>query len=118
MHEAGIAQGLLDAALAALPAGKVKILKLVVTAGVLSGVEKECLSMYMAQLSQGTPAEGAELEMKIAPARLLCRTCKQASDYDGSGPVEVFCGKCGGPNSLEGGRDEIILESLEILQDE
>lgn len=117
MHEAGIAEGLLEAAMNALPPeGRdgMKIVRLTVAAGVLSGIEKECLSMYLEQLSKGTPAEGAELELKVLPAFLACRQCGRRVEYDGSGPVEVRCGACGGANELQGGRDEIILESLEV----
>ncbi len=118
MHEAGIAQGLLDAAVNSLPPGKVKIIKLVVTCGVLSGVQEECLSMYMGELSKGTPAEGAILEMKVAPAAVVCRKCGHREGYDGSGPVEITCGKCGGYTGLEGGRDEIILQTIEAEVEE
>ncbi|MFB3891703.1 MAG: hydrogenase maturation nickel metallochaperone HypA [Phycisphaerae bacterium] len=118
MHEAGIAQGILDAAMAVLPAGKVRITRLVVSAGVLSGVEEECLSMYLGELSRGTPAAGATLELKVARARLVCRECANSVEYDGSGPVQVACAKCGGNNGLEGGRDEIILESVEVVKDD
>ena len=85
MHEAGISQGLLQAALNALPAeGRdgMKIVRLTVVAGVFSGVEKECLAMYMEGLSKGTPAEGAELELKIMPAFLVCRDCARRVAYD------------------------------------
>jgi hydrogenase nickel incorporation protein HypA/HybF len=105
---------LLESALAALPPGKVKILKLVVSAGVLSGVEKECLSMYLAELGRNTPAAGAELELRIAPAKLVCNSCGSSTDYDPTGPVLVLCSLCGKPNSLQGGQDEIVLESLEV----
>jgi len=118
MHEAGIAQGILDAALAVLPGGKCRITKLIVAAGVLSGVEKECLSMYLEALGKGTPAQGAVLEMKISPAYLVCRECGRRNAYDPAGPVEVRCSECGGNNTLEGGRDEIILETLEVEKDD
>ena len=78
MHEARIAQGLLETALAALPPGGVKILKLVVSAGVLAGVEKECLRTYLAELGRGGPADGAELELRISPARLVCRMIRES----------------------------------------
>jgi hydrogenase nickel incorporation protein HypA/HybF len=117
MHEASIAQGLLEAALDALPRQgrrRMKIVRLTVSAGVLSGIEKECLSMYLEQLSKGTQAQGAELELKILPAMLVCGECGRRVEFDSAGPVEVRCGECGGANQLQGGRDEIILESLEV----
>lgn len=121
MHEAGIAEGILSAALASLPKdrpGKMKILKIVISAGVLSGVEEESLTMYLTALSEGTVAQGARLEMKIAPAKLVCRSCGASIDYDSAGPVEITCRQCGGPNGLEGGRDEIVLETLEVETDD
>jgi hydrogenase nickel incorporation protein HypA/HybF len=118
MHEAGIAQGILEAAMAVLPPGKVTITRLVVAAGVLSGVQEECLSMYLGELSRGTPAQGAVLEMKISKALLVCRECGLRVEYDGSGLVEARCRKCGGNNALEAGRNEIILESVEVRKDD
>jgi hydrogenase nickel incorporation protein HypA/HybF len=118
MHEAGIAQGLMDAAVAACPDGKVRITKLVVSAGVLSGVEKECLAMYVEALTKDTPHEGVTLELNVAPAFTVCRACGLRTSYDGRGPVEVVCAQCGGNNGLEGGREEIILESIEAVKED
>lgn len=119
MHEAGIAQGLLDAAVNALPPGKpCRITRVVVTAGVLSGVEEESLSLYWTALTKDTPAEGSALQLKTTPARLVCRKCASSIEYDGASPVEIECCKCGGLNGLEGGRDEIILESLDVEIDD
>jgi Zn finger protein HypA/HybF involved in hydrogenase expression len=117
MHEAGIAQGLLEAAINALPTEgreRMKIVRLTVAAGVLAGVEKECLTMYLDQLAKGTQVQGAALEMKILPAWLVCRECGNRVEFDSAGPVQVRCEKCGGPNELQGGRDEIVLESMEV----
>lgn len=117
MHEAGIAQGLLAAAIDALPKEgreRMKIVRMTVAAGVLAGVEKECLAMYLEQLCKGTPAQGARLEMKVLPAYLVCRECGHRVGFDSAGPVQVRCENCDGANELQGGRDEIVLESLEV----
>ena len=118
MHEAAIAKGLLESALAALPQGKVKIVKMVVSAGILAGVEKESLSMYLSVLGKGTPAENAALDLQVIPAKIICRSCGAWVEYDGAAPIEVTCRKCGGPNGLDGGRDPIVLETLEVEQNE
>ncbi|RPI64117.1 MAG: hydrogenase maturation nickel metallochaperone HypA [Planctomycetaceae bacterium] len=121
MHEAGIAEGILSAALDSLPkdrTGKMKIIKIVISAGVLSGVEEESLTMYLTALGEGTPAQGAKLEMKISPAKLVCRACGNSVNYNAAGPVDIECRKCGGPNGLEGGREEIVLETLEVQTDD
>lgn len=104
--------------MSALPGGDCRITRLVVSAGVLSGVQEECLSMYLEALGKGTVAEGAVLELKFSPAWLVCCQCGHRREHDPKGPVELDCEKCGGPNTLEGGRDEIILESLEVQKED
>lgn len=113
MHEASIAQGILDVALGALPDPHPKITRIVLVAGVLAGVEKECLTAYFDELARGTAAEGASIEIKREPASLICRTCGAITEYNGAGPVEVTCARCGGPNGLQGG-GALYVDSLEI----
>lgn len=113
MHEAPIAQGILDAALAALPDPQAKILKITVAAGVLAGVEGESLTLYFDELRKGTAAEGATLELKRIPARLVCADCHAQTPYDGLGDLQITCIQCGGPNHLNGG-SELYIESMEV----
>jgi hydrogenase nickel insertion protein HypA len=115
MHEMSIAQGILDTALGALPKEPAKIVKIVVVAGVLAGVERECLAMYFGELSKGTAAAGAALEVTPAPARLVCRDCGHSTDYDGRGDFKTRCPQCGGMHLLQGG-DELYVDHLEVEQ--
>jgi hydrogenase nickel incorporation protein HypA/HybF len=113
MHEASIAKGIIDTAVAALPRPGNKILKITVAAGVMAGVERESLELYFTELSKGTPAQGAALEVKHLPAKLICRECNHQVDYDNTGDLAVRCEACGGANRLQGG-DELYIESMEI----
>ena len=113
MHEASIAQGIIDVALKALPGKDTRIVRIAVVAGVLTNVQAESLEFCFTQLSRGTPAEGAALEVRKSPAKLICRKCRTSDDFDGTGPVETHCAKCGGPYELEGG-GELYVDSLEV----
>jgi len=114
MHEAAIAQGILDTASRALPASS-RVRGVRVVAGVFSGCERESLAMYFAELSHGTPLEGATLEVVSKPARLICRQCSFARDYHDIGDFATTCEHCGGDNRMEGG-SELFLESMEIYE--
>ena len=113
MHEAAIAQGILDTASRALPASSSRVRVVRVVAGVFSGCERESLAMYFAELSQGTALEGASLEVVRQPAKLICRACGHARDYHDTGDFVTHCEHCGGPNRMEGG-NELYLESMEM----
>ena len=121
MHEAAIAQGILDTAVRALPVGLqppsrggrpcVRVVRVV--AGVFSGCERESLAMYFAELSKGTPLDGASLEIVRQPARLVCRECGHDRPFHDDGDFATNCDRCGGPNRMEGG-NELYVESMEV----
>jgi len=113
MHEASIAQGILDTAVASLPGGKGRITRITVVAGAFTNVEGRCLEMYLSELSRGTAAEGAALEVKRPPASLVCRDCGTRAQYRNEGDLPVCCAVCGGSNRLEGG-DELYVDSIEV----
>ncbi len=113
MHEAPIAQGILDAALAALPDPQARITKVTVAAGVLAGLEGDSLRLYFDEIAKGTAAQGAQLELHRIPARLICADCHAETPYDGSGDLKIECVQCGGPNRLNGGA-ELYIESMEV----
>jgi hydrogenase nickel incorporation protein HypA/HybF len=113
MHEAPIAQALFDAAIASLPQPDSHIIRFNVVAGPFAGVDAECLRFYMTELCRGTVAEGAELVVKPAPAKLTCQSCGNAEDCESGSQVRFACTKCGGQNSVTGGHD-LYLDSIEV----
>jgi len=116
MHEAPIAQALLEAALASVPDPNTKITRLIVVSGPFSGVDAECLRFYVSELSKGTCADGAELVVRCEPARLVCGSCANVMPCASGSSIEFICPKCGGPNTVEGGRD-LYLDSIEVTAD-
>jgi hydrogenase nickel incorporation protein HypA/HybF len=113
MHEAAIAQAILETALTAAGKENTRITRIVVVAGALAGLEQPSLELYLTELSRGTPAEGATLEVKATPARLVCRACGHATAFDSGRTVDVQCSSCGGPNRLEAD-GACYLESIEV----
>lgn len=117
MHEAAIAKGILDAVLAASPAGATaengRITRVTVVAGALAGIIGESLDLFWTELCRGTAADGATLCLKIHPAMLVCRSCGNKLEHRPGRTVELACAACGGANRLEGGR-ELYVESMEV----
>jgi hydrogenase nickel incorporation protein HypA/HybF len=113
MHEAGIAQAILDTVLRSLPAGRPAIRRISVAVGVFSGVERDSLDLWLTELSKGTPAEGAVLDVRRQSARLVCKTCGHVESYDNDGDLHVRCVRCDAVNAMEGG-NELSVESIEV----
>ena len=118
MHEASIARGILDTAARALPSpadGQPprRVRGVRVVAGVFSGCERESLEQAFAAVTAGTVLEGATLEIVRRPARLICRACGFARDYNDTGDFAATCEHCGGQHRMEGG-NELFLESMDV----
>ena len=119
MHEAGIAESILKTALGALPRPGMKVTRIVVVVGPLSGIEEEPLSIWLEHMARRTPAEGAKLDFRRAAAALACSKCDYRGEYDGSAPLDPICPRCGQVVRLEsasagrGGPTDIYIESLE-----
>ena len=76
MHEASITDSLLSLALEkAREAEAVKITRINLVFGELSGVVGECVQFYFDVVSKNTLADGAILNYETRPARLRCRKC-------------------------------------------
>ncbi len=115
MHEGSVAQGVLDVAtraMASRPAAR-RITRINIVIGVLAGIDAECLKFYLQELSRDTPAFGAAIDVASRAAKLTCRSCGAAEDYDGLGDFSLHCSRCGGDNELGGG-DELYVESVEV----
>jgi len=78
MHELGIAESALEAALShATDAGAKRVLRLVIRVGTLSGVDPEALRFAFTAILPGTPAEGAALQIDSVPAVAYCPGCQR-----------------------------------------
>lgn len=116
MHEGSIAQGILTNALGALPPGRSHVItRISVVVGASVGVVPESLELYFRELSKGTPAAAAHLDLQSSPAWLVCRSCQGRVEHRPGDPVQLNCATCGGLNHLEGGR-ELFLKEMEVQE--
>ncbi|HTT69072.1 MAG TPA: hydrogenase maturation nickel metallochaperone HypA [Gemmatimonadales bacterium] len=115
MHEAGIAQNLIEAVqqrLASEPGARVAAIH--VRVGELSGVSTDALDFAFECLAASTPLSGARLVFDPVPLVVACDACGQES------PVEdlVFrCGVCGSERTRIVSGRELEVRTLE-LEDE
>jgi len=111
VHELGIANEILDAALSEADrhaAKKVTSIRLRV--GVLRAIEPENLSFLFEHLARGTPADGARLEIVEESIRVDCPECGLSEAH----AFTFECPRCHGPNVSVTGGDALSILSLEI----
>lgn len=106
MHEATLAENILDIALeAASKNHAAKIYKVGLTLGEMAGVEVEALTLAFDVLKKDTAADGAELVIKRVPIVATCNKCGKSFRLDG---YNFFCSECDGILILQSGRELLI----------
>jgi hydrogenase nickel incorporation protein HypA/HybF len=89
--------------------GAVRVHRLRVRLGALSGVEPALLASAYDAFRAGSVCATAPLEIVPSPARWTCRGCGADVPADGV----LACPRCGAPARLAAG-DEILLERIEM----
>ena len=112
MHEASIAQSILDIVARYAEGGKAgRVTRVTVKVGALAAVVPECLTFAFEALARGTCAEMSVLDVEEVEGRGTCRTC--GAEF----PVREFlpaCAHCGSPEVAVAGGDDLTVESMEI----
>jgi hydrogenase nickel incorporation protein HypA/HybF len=111
LHELSIAESVVR--IASRQADGRRVMKVQMKVGYLRQVVPSALIFGFGLLAEGTPVEGAELDMEQVPAEGRCRGCGVESllvDF----PLQ--CGGCGGFDLeiLKG--EELMVESLELQE--
>lgn len=122
MHEASLVQGLLDLALNALathnagcPAKKAgKIVEIKCQAGLLACFEANTLRACFEIFSEGTPAEGARLEIETMPLACDCINCGHKFELL---KRHFICPSCGSENIAFKGGNGLVLLALNVSED-
>jgi hydrogenase nickel incorporation protein HypA/HybF len=109
LHELSIAESVVR--IASRQADGRRVTKVQMKVGYLRQVVPSALTFGFGLLAEGTPAEGAELEMEQIPAEGRCRSCGVESRL-GSFPLQ--CGTCGGFDLEIFKGEELMVESLEL----
>jgi hydrogenase nickel incorporation protein HypA/HybF len=109
LHELSIADSVVQ--IASSHANGRRVTKVWLKVGHLRQVVPSALAFGFELLAEGTPVEGAELEVEDVPATGSCRDCGVESRLE-SFPLQ--CVACGGFDLklLEG--EELLVESLEL----
>jgi hydrogenase nickel incorporation protein HypA/HybF len=114
MHEVGVAEEILENAVAAArealgAAARVEALR--VRVGEFSGVDLEALRFALEVLSRGGPAENCSIELIGCPLTLSC-VCGRVA---GGEEMRGRCPECGAQSwKVTGGRD-LVLEGVEAI---
>jgi hydrogenase nickel incorporation protein HypA/HybF len=109
MHELALAEAIV--AVAAEHAGGRRVAKVEVRVGALRQVAPGALSFAFQLAAEGTPVEGAELEIEEVPARIACRRCAARSR---ARELPLACARCGSRDVDVVGGEELLVEALEL----
>lgn len=112
MHELAVTQNMLQLALEhAERAGAKRVRRINLVIGALSGIVDDSVQFYFDFVSQGTPAEGAQLTFERVPARFRCRSCGHEYEFRDDNWTCPVCQSLGG--EIVAGR-EFYLDSIEV----
>ncbi len=115
MHEYSIAQALVEQINdVARQNGADAVTRVVIQVGKLRAVVPEILRWGFEIASEGSIAEGAELEVEVIPIVIRCRACSTERELDD--PFYV-CPACNSFDVEQLSGNELILKTLEISDD-
>jgi hydrogenase nickel incorporation protein HypA/HybF len=109
LHELSIAESVVQ--IASRHANGRRVTKVWLKVGHLRQVVPSALTFGFELVAEGTPVEGAELELENVPATGLCSDCGVESRLQ-SFPLQ--CGVCGGFDLELLSGEELFVESLEL----
>jgi hydrogenase nickel incorporation protein HypA/HybF len=109
MHELSIAEAIVRIACAHADGRRVTRVELKV--GHLRQVVPSALEFAFGLVTEGTPAEGAELAMDVIPAAGVCRGCGTESELTG---FPLRCESCGGIELEIVRGEELLVDALEL----
>jgi hydrogenase nickel incorporation protein HypA/HybF len=109
MHEVGLSEGVLDAALRRA-AGR-QLTGLRVRVGALHRVHDDAMTQGFQMVSAGTAAEGAVMTLVHLPARVRCRACGTEAEGE---ELIALCPSCGRASVDVIGGEELVLESISL----
>jgi hydrogenase nickel incorporation protein HypA/HybF len=105
VHELSISRGIIEVArraVASQPISALRVLRVDVRVGRLTGIVPDTLRQYYGLLALGTELDGSTLAVEVVPVRGRCADCAAAFEVDdlcftcpvcGSGLLEISSGK-------------------------
>lgn len=116
MHEAAIAQGVIDEVLRLRDDGvwSGRLVEVRLRIGKLTAVVPEYLAFCFEAMTVDTPLEGVDLSWEDVPVQGICHACGETSQFD---KIGFLCLSCGSPDvEISQGR-ELLIDSLEVSDD-
>ncbi len=123
MHETVIAQQVVRAVLAEMDQRGASACKAIdIDLGQLEGLDPRELQAAFDLEAEGTPADGAVLQVSLIPATGVCPSCQAAKPFElPSGHAHdlprALCPDCGAALELRGGRGFVIRRATLVLED-
>ncbi len=116
MHEAAIAQGVIDEVWRLRDEGawSGRLVSVDLRIGKLTAVVPDYLAFCFEALTKDTDLEGVRLTWQDVPVKGVCHLCGQTSEFS---KVGFLCLACGSPSvEISQGR-ELLIDSLEVEDD-
>jgi len=112
MHELSIAQSIVDIVRQHLPKEEaVSVRSVRLRLGVMAGVVPDSLEFCFAAITEGTPLQGARLEIEQVPLRAHCTGCGRDGEI---APTLFACSECGGTSLTVISGREMQLRDIEV----
>ncbi len=92
MHEAKIAETILETITAEAKKQKARPIKAKISCGTLNAINDEVLSMAFAAAARKTICQGIKLEIEHKPMQAKCGGCKNKFEFNIIKPVCTYCG--------------------------
>ena len=116
MHELSIAQSIVDIVLQHLPKGEgVSVRSVRLRLGAMAGVVPDSLEFCFGAITEGTPLEGAALEIEHIPLTAHCDDCGRNGDIE---PTLFACSSCGSTSLTVLSGREMQVRDIEVEENE
>jgi hydrogenase nickel incorporation protein HypA/HybF len=113
VHEMSVTQNVMEIVLQqAKEAGATRVKSVKLRFGTLTSIVPDCVAFYFEQMTPGTLAEGAKLDVEMVPLRLKCGQCGE--EFEGQDELDVTCPKCGNPFTETLSGREMEVASIDV----
>jgi hydrogenase nickel incorporation protein HypA/HybF len=109
VHELAIAEGLIDGVTGRLPGRRVTSVR--VEIGALSGVVPDALRFCFSMATEGTPLDGADLEISEPAAKCDCADCGQSFEPEDG---RILLCPCGSANVTVVSGQQLLITSVKV----
>ena len=112
MHELSVCMSLLDQVTAiAAERDALRVTRIELTVGPLSGIEIDLLESAWPIAAAGTLADEADFVVEAVPVVVHCKTCGEETTAQSN---RLVCGQCGAHQTRVVSGEEMILQRLEL----